>query len=164
MIEPARMRAPAPIRVSPATPARPDGYPSSTPGSMLAPAPSRTSTAPGTSHFNGLSFRAHRCGDGHQRANDADSEASLRKRRLSGDDRVHEVGALVLQGLARLHLRADDVAVADQQLELAERVGDRLGRGHTALEHADAFDIVQVVEYHAAAAADRDYLAHLVGI
>src|SRR5437867_7931444 len=100
MTAPARMRAPPPIRASPETPGRPDGYPSRTPGSTMAPAPSRTSTAPGTSHFNGRSPRPHRRLDRHKGPDDAEAEARRRERRLSGHDRLDECLALVLQRLA----------------------------------------------------------------
>src|SRR5258708_23722358 len=115
MIDPALTRAPAPIRASPETPGRPDGYPRRTPGSMTAPAPRRTSAAPGRSHFNGGSSRSHRRLDGDERPHHAEAEACLRERRPSGHDGLDEFVALVLQRLARLDLRADDVAVPDQQ-------------------------------------------------
>src|SRR5712672_784406 len=114
-MEPDRMRAEPPMRVSPATPGRPDGYPSSTPGSIEAFGPRWTSTAPGISHFNGGSARSHRRLDRDQGTDHAGAEASVGERRTPGEDRIHEIGALVLERLARLDLRADDVAVADQQ-------------------------------------------------
>src|SRR5215468_6381766 len=164
MIEPARMRAPAPMQASPDTPGRPGGYPSNTPGSTIDPAPSRTSAAPGRSHFNGCASRSHGRLDGHEGPDDADAEARVRQRRGPGSNRRDEFQALVLQRLARLHLRADDVAVADEQLELAERFGDRLADRYAALEDAHALHVVQVVEDDAAAAADDDDLAHLVRV
>src|SRR5712671_327362 len=123
MIEPARMRAPAPIRASPETPGRPDGYPSRTPGSTMAQAPRRTSAAPGRSHLNGGSSRSHRRLDGGERPDDAEAKAALRERRPAAHDRLDECLALVLQRLARRDFRADDVAVANEQLELAVRIG-----------------------------------------
>src|SRR5689334_5140959 len=119
------MRAPGPMRTSPVTPGRPDGYPRSTPGSTTDPAPSRTSTAPGRSHFNGGSFRAHRFFDRDERLHDAEPEAGGGERRPSARHGVDELRALILQRLAGLDLRADDVAVADEQFELAVGVGDR---------------------------------------
>src|SRR6266850_431096 len=164
MIEPARMRAPAPIRASPETPGRPEGYPSRTPGSTMAPAPRCTSAAPGRSHFNGRSSRAHRRLDRHESPDDAEAEARLRERRPAAHDRLDEFLALVLQRLARLDLRADDVAVADEQPEFAVRIGDRLADRDAALEDADALDVVQVVEHDAAPAAHGDDLPHFVRV
>src|SRR5438552_4160076 len=60
MIDPARMRAPAPIRASPEMPGRPDGYPSRTPGSTTAPAPRRTSAAP-AAHGDDLAHLVRVC-------------------------------------------------------------------------------------------------------
>src|SRR5262245_45447440 len=98
---------------------------------MIESGPSSTSTDPGTSDFrvrpsdfNSGSVRAHRRLDGGEGANDAEAELAARQRRLAAADRLHEIGALVLQRLAGLHLRAHDIAVADEQLELAVRVGD----------------------------------------
>src|SRR5262249_8045147 len=164
MIVPARIRADAPMRVAPTMPGRPDGYPSSTPGSIAAPAPMWTSTAPGTPHLNsGTSGGDRRLARG-EGARDADAEARGDRRRPAGEQGIQEVAALVLQRLARFDLRTDDVAVTHEQLELAVRVRNRLADRDAALEHPHPFGVVQIVEDDAPPAADRDDLADLVRI
>src|SRR3954449_12348180 len=122
---------------------------------MTDPAPSRTSTAPGRSHFNGGAFRAHGFFDRDQRLDDAQAEERGSERRASGHDRVDELGALVLQRLAGLDLPAEDVAGADEQLDLAVAVGrDGAADRDAALEHPNALAVVEVVEHDAAPAAD----------
>src|SRR5258706_12948757 len=143
MIEPARMRAPAPIRASPETPGRPEGYPSRTPGSTMAPAPRCTSAAPGRSHFNGRSSRAHRRLDRHESPDDAEAEARLRERRPAARDRLDEFLALVLQRLAPPDLPAGDGARADEQPEFAVRNRDRLRGRDAALESPRALGLGQ---------------------
>src|SRR5262245_61209961 len=132
-----------------------------TAGSITESAPRCTSAAPGSSDFwlptsdsNRGTPGTHRAVDRGQRSNHAEAELAAGDRRAAAVHGVDEVGALVLERLARLDLRADDVAVADQQLELAVRVGDRLAHRDAALEHAHALDVVQIVEHHAPAAAD----------
>src|SRR5436190_18895641 len=191
MMEPARSRAPGPIRVGPDTPARPDGYPRITPGSIEAPGPRSTSANPGSSerrlvtssimlntvehwntahpgtrssHVHHLAAGAHRRLDGRQRPDHGQTELPARDGRSPGGNRVHEFLSLVLERLARFHFRADDVAVADEQLELAVRVGHRLAHRDAALEHAHALGVVQVVEDEAAPAAHGNHFADLVRV
>src|SRR5881409_3515795 len=113
MMEPARRRAPAPIRVGPHTPPRPGGYPSSTPGSIDALRPISTSTVHSTvsnspvcrltplwpsalscaadqSDLNGCTMRVHRGVDGGQRADYSQTELSARDGHPSGGDGVDE--------------------------------------------------------------------------
>ena len=132
------MRAAEPIRVSPLTPCRPDGY--------------------------CRSARPHRCVDRHQRSNHAGSEAPSGHGRRSREYRVDEICALVLERLARVDFRADDIAISNEQLELPERIGNGLAHRHAALEDPDPLDVVEVVEDDATAAANGHDFAHLVGI
>src|SRR5258708_18416687 len=129
MTDPERTRAPRPIRTSPNTPGRPGGYPRTTPGSMFESSPSRTSTQPVTSHLDGRAARPHRRLDGHQHTYDAAPEVPAGQRDAAGLDGVHEFHALVLQRFARLDLRAHDVAVAHEQLELAIGFRDPIAGG-----------------------------------
>src|SRR5213592_988976 len=188
MTVPARSRAPAPIRVGPDTPARPDGYPRITPGSIDAPGPRSTSANPArsgrslvtssimlnigildtrgtrSSHVHHCAAGAHRRLDGRQRPDHGQTELPARDGRTPRGNRVNEFLALVLERLAPFHSRADDVAVADEQLELAVRVGHRLAHRDAALEHAYALGVVQVVEDEAAPAAHGNHFADLVRV
>src|SRR4029077_7329764 len=110
-------------------------------GSIPAFAPGWTPTAPGTSHLNGCSPRSHRRLERDQGPHHAGAEAPGGERRPSAADRGHEIGALVIERLARRPPPADEVAVAHQQLELAIRIGDRLAGRDAAFEHPDALDV-----------------------
>src|SRR5262249_29787251 len=115
-------------------------------------------------HIDSRAARSHRGLDCDECFDHAEAEARGRQRRAARADRRHEIQALVLERLARLDFRADDVAVADEQLELAVRIGNRVAHRDAALEDAHALHVVQIVEYHAPPAADDDDLADLVRI
>src|SRR5437588_12650716 len=113
---------------------------------MFASGPRWTSTVEINSNLDRCAQCPHRRFDGDQRTHDAAREMTVGQRCAPVGDRRDEFHALVLQRLARLDLRAHDIAVAHEQLELAEGVRDRLLGGNAALEEAYTFAVIEVVE------------------
>src|SRR5439155_18590461 len=94
---------------------------------------------------------------------DVEAGAAAGERLPARHDALDEVLALVPEGLGRLDLRAEDVAVAQLELELAEAVHVATDR-RPLLEDPDLLEVVHVVEHDALPAAHDDDLADLVGI
>src|SRR5438045_2634908 len=126
MMDPARRRAPRPMRTAPVTFGRPVGYPMITPSSMSASGPSWTSAGLLILDRDGGATGLHRRLDRHQRSHDATRELAARERRTAGGHCADKFQALVLQRLARFDFRAHDIAIAHQKLELPIGVRDRL--------------------------------------
>src|SRR5437773_8894790 len=113
--------------------------------------------------YDRRAVQAQRAIDGLQHPHHAFAVTPARDRPDARSNAVDEVPALILQRLAGFELRAHDVAVADLQAMLA--VGERFGGGLDPLfKHTHLLDAVEIVEHHAAIAADNDQFARLVRI
>jgi hypothetical protein len=73
--------------------------------------------------------------------------------------------ALILQRFARRNGRAEDVTIAQEELELAERHRFLVRHEcHSLVEDPDTLQWVEVVEYDSALASDDHYLSDLVRV
>src|SRR5580700_5929784 len=75
-----------------------------------------------------------------------------------------EVGELPLQRLVQFDFGTDDIAIAHQQLEFAERAGMRLADRNALLVDTDALKAIEVVENQTLAATDDDDFADFIGV
>src|SRR5437016_11240162 len=77
---------------------------------------------------------------------------------------LQEMAALVLEWLYRFDARADDVAVANLEAELAIVERLLLHKAYALLEHSHLLEPVKVIEDDAPVALDNHDLPRLVGI
>ena len=134
-----------------------------TPGSIVASAPTARRHAV-RQHLDGGAWRRIDASIATSARTTPDAKRPLVSGGRPRANRLDEIRALVLQRLTRLDLRADDVAVAHQQLEFAVRFGHRLTHGYSSLVDAHAFGIVEIVEHDAAVAAHGHDFADLVRV